>query len=1040
MFRRLAVFCALTVAAVPVLAAKRITVDQLQQLLTSAQQAHRTDDAVVKQLADTELESRVGPADLVKLIATAPGPKSAQLVRALGDASVFLPPPASEIPTQPAPAIDLQKKIIAQTIHYVARVMPSLPNFVATRETVHFDDTEQTLVAGEWPMRMGMHVVGNSRINMAFRDGSESDDPALLISLQGGDKKARKLPTDVGRGLYSWGEFGRILDIVLVDAAKGKLDWARWETIGGQPAAIFKFAVGPAVSHYNVQYCCVSSIEVVNGSYGLGGGKSGSGMSSIGVSGGIVKNGDATVVHLVTGYHGELAVDPATGIILRITLLLDTKPEAPLQHGAMEVEYGPVQIAGATYMCPVRSVAISTTNTHYDSGLVSQAKAAPTMMLNEVMFTSYHHFGSETKLLAEAPPGPTTTIATAASAPLAAGSATANGTQPAAAAESASETASAAAPAASLASPEPADESDSEILVKAVNEMPGMSDDSDAAPADAKASAFTLKANTRLVNVGLVATDKKGKPITDLKLSEIEVYDNGRKQQLRAFRQPSADAPAPAPSAPPAEPEITFTNARPTTETVENAPDLLILLIDEAHIGFQDLTRARQETLRFLGATRANSRVALYSMGEHGFHIIQDVTQDHALLSAKLAAWAPTASSISQAQQLDQRNFQQFDTVHSALDLNSVNGNYTQTPDTMQTSDPALRQLGDNPLRQAMESMIALARHFAAIPGHKSLAWISGDSALVDWEDRALGHEKGAKAMDDAMNRAKESLNEAHIALYAVDATQLLGSSVDSSLQNSSIQLNQASTDNSALGGGSTPRNSGFGRATSQMQTDTRGIQGPVRDLVESTGGRAFNRGSDLAATLGHIEEDTRGLYEVGFDPDSAPDGKFHTLQLKVPDRKDVKLRYRTEYLYAEQLSSTKQRFQQAIWSPEDATGVNLTAEAVPADDATGPSHVKLRIALKGLDVEPGAGGRWEDKLYIFVAQRDDATQKAAVSGDTLKLSLKPETYDTGMPAGIPYHRDVELKSRLGTVRVIVVDGNSGRMGSVTLPASSLNP
>jgi hypothetical protein len=78
--------------------------------------------------------------------------------------------------------------------------------------------------------------------------------------------------------------------------------------------------------------------------------------------------------------------------------------------------------------------------------------------------------------------------------------------------------------------------------------------------------------------------------------------------------------------------------------------------------------------------------------------------------------------------------------------------------------------------------------------------------------------------------------------------------------------------------------------------------------------------------------------------------------------------------------------------------------------------------------------------LYIFVAVRDDATQKAEVSGDTLHLSLKQATYESGMPDGIPYQRAVEVKSRLGSVRVVVVDGNSGKMGSVTLPSSVLHP
>ena len=74
------------------------------------------------------------------------------------------------------------------------------------------------------------------------------------------------------------------------------------------------------------------------------------------------------------------------------------------------------------------------------------------------------------------------------------------------------------------------------------------------------------------------------------------------------------------------------------------------------------------------------------------------------------------------------------------------------------------------------------------------------------------------------------------------------------------------------------------------------------------------------------------------------------------------------------------------------------------------------------------------------MAQRDDVTRKAEISADTLRLSLKQATYETGMPAGIPYQRVVEAQSMLGSVRVIVVDGNSGKMGSVTLPSSALHP
>jgi len=338
---------------------------------------------------------------------------------------------------------------------------------------------------------------------------------------------------------------------------------------------------------------------------------------------------------------------------------------------------------------------------------------------------------------------------------------------------------------------------------------------------------------------------------------------------------------------------------------------------------------------------------------------------------------------------------------------------------------------------------MALARHFSPVPGHKSLAWISGDSALADWQDQAVGMEKGSKYLEAAIAHTREALNEAHIALYAVDASEVEGGAVDSSLENRNVQLTQAAADNASLYGAGPARNSVAGRATGEMQQDLHGIQGPVRQLAESTGGRAIRKGADLAATLGTIEQDSLALYEVGFEPNSAADGKFHTLELKIPSRKDAKLRYRTGYVYNEESASNRERFQQAVWSPQDVTGIGLTAEAVPEADKDTPAKVKLRIALKDVGLQQKTERdqiRWTDKLYIFVAQRNDATQKAEVSGDTLKLSLKQTTYDSGMPAGIPYQREVQIKSKLGSVRVIVVDANSGRMGSVTLPASALLP
>ena len=1052
-------------ASLPALGARQMTVEQLAQAVKAAHEAHRADDAAMRELADVTLTARLDNAALSRMLAESPGPRTAQALRALADASVFLEPPASEIPATPAPDVATQKAMLAKAVHYVARTMPGLPNFLAVRETAHFDDSPQELTKGEWPVRAGLHLMATTTTPISFRDGRETDDPTLLASnaMAKGDLRpvgaadaqktwapaigsgvaAAIAPTRaVSQGMTSWGEFGPILGIVLVDVAKGKLSWSHWETMEGRQVAVYQFSVDRSVSHYTVEYCCTRFAEVIGSHYG-GSSTERRGGGGDNASAGQDNSSSGRLIHQVSGYHGFLTVDPETGTILRITLSLDLKLDDPIQRGAMMVEYGPMEIGGSTFICPTRSVTLSAAPRAYDNAAGSPIKDVPLLQLNDVVFSGYRRFGSEATLVADVGQE-----ANAVSGPPVGGQPIGLPDQvgvppiaPAAVAEAAPAPAPAPAPAVSVAATNSAVE-EQEMLVAETKEMPFSG-----GSASQSGGEFTLKTTTRLVDVSLLAFDKRGKPITDLKLEDVEIYDNGKKQQVHAFRHANpAAAPAPAAPAPaPTEPEDTFTNETPVTVAVQDVPDLLILLMDESHLAFQDLTRAKDEVLRFLRATRPTSRVALYSIGEHGFHVIQDVTQDHELVISKLSKWMPSAASVAQAQELDRRTRQQFDTVHSAQDLNSVNGNYTEVPDTMQTTDPELRQMGDNPLRQALEGMTALARHFGSVPGHKSLAWISGDSALGDWEDQAVGMEKGSKYLEAAIVHTREALNEAHIALYAVDASAVEGGQIDAALENRNVQLNQAAADNASLNGPGPARNSAGGRVQAAMEQDLHGIQGPVRQLAEATGGRAIRKGSDLAATLGTIEQDSQALYEVGFEPNTAADGKFHTLELKIPGHKDAKLRYRTGYVYTEEQAGNRERFQQTVWSPQDAAGIGLTAEAVPAVDKDTPARVKLRIAFKDVglqqkpDVKTGQP-RWTDNLFIFVAQRNDATQKAEVSGDTLRLSLKQGTYDSGMPAGIPYQRSVEVKSRLGTVRVIVVDGSTGRMGSVTLPASALMP
>ena len=58
-----------------------------------------------------------------------------------------------------------------------------------------------------------------------------------------------------------------------------------------------------------------------------------------------------------------------------------------------------------------------------------------------------------------------------------------------------------------------------------------------ATPNRTSGTGFTLRVTSRLVDVGVVALDKKGRPVTNLNEDNFEVYDDGRKQTVRLFQR-----------------------------------------------------------------------------------------------------------------------------------------------------------------------------------------------------------------------------------------------------------------------------------------------------------------------------------------------------------------------------------------------------------------------------------------------------------------------------------------------------------------------
>jgi len=359
----------------PAGAAKRVTVAQLEQALAAATAAHKADAGIARMIAGMELSERLSESALERIDSRLnAGPQAMLAMQLLADESAFLNLPSSELPATAAPDQAAQLRMFDAAAHYVADTLTRLPNFLSTRTTNRFDDSPQELKKGAWPVRAGLHQVGQSSLEVSVQVDRENDSHANGSAVW-----------EDRRGLSSWGEFGTVLGMILGDAVNGKVSWSHWEQTGSGLSAVFHYSVPKSASHF----------ELLRFAAGPGSLAAVISPRTYGAKAGSVPE-DTIILHDKQGYEGSLWLDPVTGTILRITIEADSKGNAAYQRAAMLVEYGAVEIAGSRFILPVRSLAFSTVAFSAEMSTGD----APSEWLNETLFTGYHRFASTTRIVA----------------------------------------------------------------------------------------------------------------------------------------------------------------------------------------------------------------------------------------------------------------------------------------------------------------------------------------------------------------------------------------------------------------------------------------------------------------------------------------------------------------------------------------------------------------------------------------------------------------------------------------------------------------
>ena len=336
---------------------KSVSVQQLEAALASSRDV--ADDRLAEQLSYLELTERISASRQARLDTALPGPASRRALTTLADAAEFLDLPAADILSTPMPNHARQTAMLVMTRDYVVKTILKLPNFFATRDTTNFERAPDKSVgpSANADQHFPLQPVSRSTVTVLYRDNRE-----LVAKGKGRDAYTKQMRTQ--------GEFGPILATVVHDAAKGRVTWSHWEQGASGPMAVYQYVIPKEQSHYMVSY-----VEVAHGS----------------------GNDPA--------YHGEIGVDPVDGSILRMTVIADTRPDNPITSANLLVDYGPVEIGGVSYVCPVKSIAFSRVRMvvqelNFSTGAVEGSSLGQAKTyLNEVLFKDYHRFRAETRIL-----------------------------------------------------------------------------------------------------------------------------------------------------------------------------------------------------------------------------------------------------------------------------------------------------------------------------------------------------------------------------------------------------------------------------------------------------------------------------------------------------------------------------------------------------------------------------------------------------------------------------------------------------------------
>jgi len=517
------------------------------------------------------------------------------------------------------------------------------------------------------------------------------------------------------------------------------------------------------------------------------------------------------------------------------------------------------------------------------------------------------------------------------------------------------------------------------------------------------AQEVTFKTETKLVVVNVSVKGKDGKPLTSLKKEDIEIYEDGVKQNLAVFEleQLSNDLLTPvaatgaaptleerAPVAPVGRAVTTPASATPVRHQDKR---LVGLFFDFSNMPQADQLRAKDAAADFISKQMTASDLVSIMVYGNRFDVLEDFTDDRDRLLSRLQKLAfGEGAGLA-------------DAAATAADEGDDSGGFVadDTEFNVFNTDRKLTALED------------ATKKLAAYPEKKALIYFSSGLSLTGIENQSQ------------LRATVNSAVRANVAFYPVDARGLVATS--------------------PVGDASASSGRGTGAFTGSKQAGNRsaaqGSQDTLYTLASDTGGKALIDANDLSLGIRQAQQDISSYYILGYySTNAAEDGKFRKINVKLAGKElqaSAKVDFRNGYygskVFSKFNSGDKERqLEEALTLGDPVSEIPLALEVDYFRVAQNRYLVPVSVKIPGSVVALAKkGGKQSTDLDFILQVRESPSGRLVQTvRDNITVKLTDQDASQLEHRNLQYDAGPTLQSGKYNLRFLARENQTGKMGT----------